>query len=232
MKIIVPTSLDDITIQQWIDLKKILSLENQSEDFIRLALISICCKISIEKVKLFSLDDYNDISIQVLNVIKEAENVSLRKIVNVNGIDYGFIPNLDKMSAGEYIDLDTYLDGTDDNIYNAMKVMYREVKGMFSDNYSIKKYNTEIDSEIYKDFPITSFLGASVFFCNLGKELLTHTEFLTLQEIQTREVSEEDLQINGGGINQYILLQMEELINLKRLLVYPFTNFLHSLNLK
>ena len=41
----------------------------------------------------------------------------------MRGVEYGFIPNLDDMSFGEYVDLDTYI-GDWQNIHRAMAVLY------------------------------------------------------------------------------------------------------------
>lgn len=233
MKIIIPTSLNEVSIKQWLDLKKILQVENDNEDFIKLALISILCKISIDNVKKLPLKDFEEISLQMLELIKSSEDVEFQKTFKLNDVDYGFIPNLDECTAGEYIDMDTYCNGKDEDIVNAMTVMYRPIIAKVKDNYRIKPYNeSEKNHEEMLNAPIGVFLGAMVFFCNLNNELLRCMNS-SLYHQATNQISEGTIsQKNGDGIKASILLLEGISLNLKELLVYPYTNFFHSLNLK
>jgi hypothetical protein len=57
----------------------------------------------------------------------------------MDGVEYGFIPNLDDMSFGEYVDLDTYL-GDWQNIHRAMAVLYRPIREKRGERYNIVPY--------------------------------------------------------------------------------------------
>ena len=87
----------------------------------------------------------------------------------LKGIDYGFIPELDDMSFGEYMDLDTFISDND-NLHRAVNVLFRPIEHKRGNRYKIKDYNPDT-SETAKDFPLDAVLGAIVFFYSLGKDL-------------------------------------------------------------
>ena len=41
--------------------------------------------------------------------LQKEENTELKTIIKVNDIEYGFHPNLEEITLGEYADLETYL---------------------------------------------------------------------------------------------------------------------------
>jgi hypothetical protein len=57
----------------------------------------------------------------------------------LHGKDYGFVPDLDDLTLGEYIDIDTY-GGDFENIHIAMNVLYRPIKHKWKNKYTIVKY--------------------------------------------------------------------------------------------
>ena len=80
---------------------------------------------------------------------------------SLNGIEYGFIPELDEISFGEYIDLDTYL-GDWENIHTAMNVLYRPIKSKKGNRYVIEDYDVSTKDNLL-DMPLDAVIS-SVFF--------------------------------------------------------------------
>ena len=147
----------------------------------------------------------------VLHLKKELEQKNaLTNILEIDGIEYGFIPNLDDISYGENSDLVEYCKDWN-TMHKAMAVMYRPVTMRKKDRYLIEEYQGSSKyAEIMKDAPLDVVLGALVFFYNLTKELLNCTpnylqslakkEGLTLSEVS---------KINGEDIQKYIALLKE-----------------------
>ena len=48
------------------------------------------------------------------------------KYINGDEVEFGFIPKLDNISLGEFVDLDSYMSDWD-NMHKAMAVLYRPV---------------------------------------------------------------------------------------------------------
>jgi hypothetical protein len=139
-------------------------------------------------------------------------------------VEFGFIPNLDKITMGEYIDLNNYF-GSDTDLHKAMAVLYRPIHPSYKDkdSYRIGSYEgTSTHSDIMKDMPLDIALGARVFFLRLGTKLSTLTMSYLQSQIQEETIlSEEekkDLIANMNGIKNYTLLQAEKHLELMRLL--------------
>lgn len=144
----------------------------------------------------------------------------------MGGVEFGFIPNLDDMTFGEYTDLDTYI--TDwEQMHKAMAVLYRPIKKKgLNDTYEIEKYNGSITySDVMKHAPLDVVFGANVFFYNLGNELLKSTmNYLeNNKEVQTI-LHQHNLDNGGDGIVQSMLLLKETLLSLTESQTYQLTN--------
>jgi hypothetical protein len=132
MRIEVPTSLEQITIKQFLKWKH--ATENSSEEFLPFQLVSIFCNIELNEVIRIPLKQFEEIIFTIGQALEETPKHVRR--FTMNGIDYGFIPNFDNVTTAEYVDLDTYID-TD--VLKAMMVMYRPIENKFGkDLYNIK----------------------------------------------------------------------------------------------
>jgi hypothetical protein len=211
MRIEVPTSLEQITIKQVLKWKH--ATDNSSEEFLPFQLVSIFCNIELNEVIRIPLKQFEEIIFTIGQALEETPKHVRR--FTMNGIDYGFIPNFDNVTTAEYVDLDTYID-TD--VLKAMMVMYRPIENKFGkDLYNIKEYNGTDGFEIMNDAPASVFLGAKVFFWNLGTELKNY-----IPQYLERVTTEEEKTIlakNGVGISQ--LTQLLEEIDLNTM---RFTN--------
>ena len=219
MKINIPENLNEITIKQFFDFKKCCDT-NQDEQYLRLAMVSIFCDVSVEDIKKISSKDFIDISNQLTNVLKETPTHIERFIIN--GVSFGFIPNLENITAGEYIELDT-LFKDEETYLEQMAVMYRPITGTHKNLYRIEPFeSTEKHKDIMIAAPISAYLGSKVFFCNLLNELLESFQLFLI--MGSKEVTDlgEVLAKNGVGINQFIQSLEEVSMNLKKQLNLTF----------
>lgn len=93
-----------------------------------------------------------------------------------DGVEYGFIPNLSKITAGEFIDLDNYLSEEPKQLHKICAILYRPVTKSFGKNYEIAKYEgTDKLADIMLKIDCRVALGALVFFYLLSKSLLNLT---------------------------------------------------------
>ena len=52
-----------------------------------------------------------------ISYLQEKADTSLKRIIKINNIEYGFHPNLEEITLGEYADIETYLkNGLEDNL--------------------------------------------------------------------------------------------------------------------
>ncbi len=97
----------------------------------------------------------------------------IKKTFEIQGVKFGFINELEDISFGEYIDLESNIIDVQ-SFHKAMAVMYRPITSQKGDKYTIEKYSgTANYADLMKYAPLDVVLPASVFFWSLGNELLT-----------------------------------------------------------
>jgi len=199
LSIDIPTSLKDVTLKQYKHFLKMQSA-NDDERFIQAKMIEIFCNVRLDQVMKLKFNDTQEI-VKILSGLFEEKPALVHKF-KINKKEYGFHPELDDLSLGEYIDLDTYI-GDWDNIEKAMNVLYRPIAHKLKDKYSIEEYKAEDNPDIL-DMPMDAVLSSIFFLWNLGIDLSrTMTNYLDSQ--QTEALTEYlSLQENGGGINHFI----------------------------
>ena len=211
IEINVPTSLNEITLGQYQKYLKITE-NNPEGNFLDAKMIEIFCGIPLSesyKLKMSSATAILDILNELLN--KTPQHIERFKL---NGIEYGFAPDLDEMSLGEYIDLDNNVSSWD-NMHIAMNVLYRPIKTSKVGKYNIEEYDVK-NPEKMKDMPLGAAIGSVFFLYNLGMELSRHTILYSnnqteMEAIQSQLTSEQ----NGVGINQFMDSLTEILQDLK-----------------
>ena len=199
IKLTIPTSLKDITLR---DYKKFLDAEKENKDdrFLNAKLIHIFCKISLEKVMLLELKDAEDIVKTISDMFNEKP--ALVKKFKIGKTEYGFHPELDSLTLGEYIDLDTFI-GDWNNMEKAMNVLYRPILVTVKERYSIDEYNVDNFANAL-DMPMDAVMSSIFFLWNLGLELSkVMTNYLDSQETEllTQHLSS---QKNGVGTEQFL----------------------------
>tara|TARA_R110002012_G_scaffold109528_4_gene253371 strand:- start:338 stop:1057 length:720 start_codon:yes stop_codon:yes gene_type:complete len=229
----VPASLNSIKLKDYQKFVKIYEDNGgEASEFLNIKMLEIFCNLKYKDVYELPVGTFDGVLNHLGNIM--SSNTPLVKRFSMTGsdnvtADFGFIPNLDKMTMGEYIDLNSYFDDIS-SMHKAMAVLYRPVHKSFKDKeaYRIAKYEgTERFSEIMKDMPLDVALGARVFFYHLGMKLSSHilNSFSKAQQDKTDSLSEEEkkiLQKATDGIHNYTLLQEEMLSELakRRNLIY------------
>ena len=159
IEINVPTSLSEITLRQYQKFLKIAE-ENPEGNFLDAKMIEIFCGIPLSdsyKLKMVSVTAIIDI----LNSMLEVKPNHVERFT-LNGVEYGFIPDLDEMSLGEYVDLDNNASKWE-SMHIAMNVLYRPIVTSKVGKYNIEEYTTS-NPEKMLDMPLDAALGSLFFF--------------------------------------------------------------------
>jgi len=224
LEISVPTELKEIKLAQYQAFLKIAK-DNEDEEFLNQKMVQTFCNIDLKDVAEIRFKDVLEITASLGKMF----DVKSHKFINrfkLSGVEFGFIPDLEDMSFGEYTDLDTYI-GDWDNIHKAMAVLYRPItkKGL-NGTYEIEKYNGSITySDVMKHAPLDVVFGANVFFYNLGNELLKSTlTYLENNKAMQTILQQHNLGNDGVGIHQSMLLLKETLQDLIELPNYRLTS--------
>jgi hypothetical protein len=201
MKIVIPETLNEVTLKQWVKYSDAVEKHKDDEAFLQMQMVSIFCNIRLIEVNQMQMKDFQEVLFKLTEVLKQEPKLITR--FKTEGIEYGFIPNFDEITAGEYIDLDRYLSKDEYDPYRAMAILYRPIKLRKGDTYEIEKY---LGSDAYyiemQKAPASIFLGALDFFLSLGQELLNNIPTYIKREL--KKMSSEErmlLERSGGGIS-------------------------------
>lgn len=182
MKVTIPQNTKDITLGQVIRYNALKQREGLTDLEHNKRAISIFTNLPYQKIGGIKQTDYEDL----INDITKAINTEqpFEPIFTLNEFEYGFIPNLDKMTQAEYMDLVEY-QGKPENLNKVMAILFRPVKNkdVFG-NYSINAYEgTAYRSEIFLDMPMNIVNGAMGFFLTLSRQLKDHILRSTTAEL-------------------------------------------------
>jgi len=198
IEVIIPSELSEITLDQYQRYLKISDKETD-EGFLRSKMLEIFCGIKLNDTMKMKLSDVNAIT-EILNDMFESKPKLVHRF-KMKGVEYGFIPNLDDISLGEYIDLDTFI-GDWDNMHRAMAVLYRPVKQKYGERYNIEEYQVT-DGEVMKDMPMDAVISSILFFYHLGIDLSQAMMNYLEDSQETRLVQYLSSDKSGVGINQF-----------------------------
>jgi hypothetical protein len=200
-----PSSLDEITLKQYQEFVKIQA-NNKDDEFIAMKMVSIFCNMELSEVSKISYSSIIDV-VQHLNTLFTQKNELVRRFT-LGGVEFGFIPDLENISFGEYVDLEANLTSFD-TMHKAMAVMYRPIIREQKNRYEIQAYESSANfAEVMEFAPVSVALGSQVFFWNLGKELLQATMDYLEKTMSKKEKATLAKQLNlangGDGIQAYM----------------------------
>ena len=210
LDITIPTDLSEITLRQYKHFLKIQKSQDD-ENFLSAKIIEIFCKVKLEDVMQIKFNDSEYIVNTLTEMFEQKPNLVTK--FKLNNKEYGFHPQLDDLTLGEYIDLDTFI-GDWENIEKAMAVLYRPVVNKLKDKYTIEEYKVGRDAEIL-DMPMDAVLSSIFFLWNLGLDL-SKTMMNYLDKEETQALTQFlNSQPNGAGITQFTDLLKETLQDMK-----------------
>ncbi len=198
LEINVPDSLSEITLGQYQKFVKLYSGE-VTEEFLALKMLEIFCGVKLSEAYQMRFKDVDGVVELLTTILNEKPQLVQR--FKLGDVEYGFIPNLDDMSFGEYVDLDTYI-GDWQNIHRAMAVLYRPIKDKHGERYNLVPYEV-VDAEVYKNMPLDAAISSVLFFYRLGIDLSRAMTNYLEEGKESRLVQYLSSDKNGDGINQY-----------------------------
>jgi hypothetical protein len=209
INITIPTQLKDITLGQY---KKFIKIQEGIENttFLQLKIIEIFCKVDLKVAKAMRYNDVEKITADILKLFTKTPK--LVTTFKMNGIEYGFVPNLDDMTLGEYIDLDTYA-GDYESIEVAMNVLYRPVITKLKNKYIIEDYNPDTKEQML-NMPMDAVISSMFFFLNLGLELSNIILNSSEAKKNLQQVDLGNFQQNMDGISRFMPYLKETLQNM------------------
>jgi hypothetical protein len=198
----IPTSYGDISLNKWME------LQNQMENY----------KDNDEAVNaliLYHLCGLDPLYVSGLDKFLANTELPLQKIIKVDGIEYGFEPNLSAMSYGAFCDITKYETiAIDKNWSKIMNILYRPIVKKQGELYTIKPYVPNDDDSKWLSVGMDIHFGCLFFFVHLSTDLLSSILKSTM-EMDLPPNIKSILARSGNLIPQYLNSPMEMLRSLK-----------------
>lgn len=171
IEITLPESYGDINLKQYLDLQKELINYSDDEDAQIAVLITYLCGLDVKYISGLNKNDFDKLKDALQKFLQQTE-FPLQRIIKIDGVEYGFEPNLSNISYGAYVDITKYdTIAIDTNWAKIMSILYRPITEKRKDTYDIKPYNGEIDDELFLTVPMNVHFGAYNFFFLLSRDL-------------------------------------------------------------
>lgn len=215
MKIIVPDSLKDITLKQYQEYQNEIDISENRPDqaeYLNIKKIQIFCNLAEEQVYNIQLGSVRDICNTIDTILLEQPELVFN--FKSNDIEFGWIPNLDQLNYGEFLDLNSNISEWP-TMHIAMSVLYRPIKNKgLNGLYNVEKYKGSRYHKEIKDMPMDAVIGSMVFFWNLGLDCVN--SIIKSLEMEQKFQTQMNLVDNGIGIRQSMSLLVQTLQSMKR----------------
>lgn len=182
IKLSIPTDWSEITTKQYMDYIASVKDTDTNEDNMAKLLLYFC-GIKGNVVKHFKVKDLIKIQDVLSRLISKPINTDIMNKIELDGVRYGFHPNLDELTFGEFIDLDTY--AKEHNLAKMLGVLYRPIVEEQGNRYTIESYSFDIHGKNYiklQSLSINIANAVAVFFWDLGRELLNDSRISLSQK--------------------------------------------------
>lgn len=222
LELFIPTNLSEIKLAQYQKFLKIAEA-NEDSEFLHQKMVQYFCGVDLRDIANIKHRQVMEITASINEMFKVSHKLIPR--FKMGGVEFGFIPNLENITQGEFVDLDTYISDWQE-MHKAMAVLFRPITKKVNDKYQIEDYNGSITySEVMKHAPLDVVLGATVFFYHLGNELMKSTLTYLEENPQVKSLMNKHNSENGGdGIHLSMLSLRETLDDLMKYQNSPLGN--------
>lgn len=174
----VPTAWNEISLGRFMDYMAQYD-EEATDERKQLVLVSTLTgapKLLLEKAKKNVIDQAVEELAQVMS--KEASK-QLNLVIEIDGVEYGFHPNLHDLRLKEFVDLDNKLGNGWEDMHEVMAILYRPITKKKGDKYRIEDYDFKTAkkrAEMFKDeLSVDTVNGAAAFFLSIAVGYLNIT---------------------------------------------------------
>jgi len=194
----VPTSLNDIPLHQYQKFIKTFEGEDEmTNEYAGLKMLEIFCGLKLNDALQVKVSQVNEITSKLNKALSEKPSLITR--FKIGSTEFGFVPQLDDLSFGEFVDIENNI--TDwDNMHKAMAVLYRPVVQRIKNQYEIEEYRGDSWHDVMLNMPASVVVSALSFFFHLESDLLRITLPYLSQKEETLQGEVQGSIVTGVGI--------------------------------
>lgn len=165
MKLALPADFRDLTIAQY----RTLTTTRDPLEW-----VSVCSGTPVHELR-EAPHKLLDRAVTHLEVLMEQQTARHEKVLQIGDMEFGFIPDWDAFTTGEWIDMETYVKDLNQNATQIMSLLYRPITARVGDRYEIAPYTAKEDASIFEDVSADLYAGVLLFFSTIRNELLSST---------------------------------------------------------
>tara|TARA_R110002167_G_scaffold341429_3_gene549834 strand:- start:5485 stop:6129 length:645 start_codon:yes stop_codon:yes gene_type:complete len=188
-----PTSWDEVSVRQYTSLMIAIDKEDSTEIELMIKSLEALADIPGGLLTKAPIKMLREAYKQLGELTSTIPNNELSRVIEIDGIEYGFIPDFDELSLGEFVDLDNYLQDGFNNLDKVFAVLYRPVVKRDGIKYTIEDYDLKDIINRRKLFnermSIDTVYAALVFFCNIGRIHTENTLYYLEEEIKSLSIT-------------------------------------------
>jgi hypothetical protein len=208
LKITIPTEWKDITLGKWLIIQKDLNAYKDEAEAQLHVLIHHFTGLDVDAILRMDSVSYNNLKEKITN-FQSPDDLELVRFVTIDGVEYGFEPNLANIAYGAYVDITQYESvSIDKNWAKIMSILFRPVKKKMGELYEIEPYNGIVDEEKWLNVTMDVHYGALFFFLHTSMDLIQDI-LNSLTETELPHNIKSILERSGRVMHQYTNLPME-----------------------
>lgn len=220
LEITVPESWEDIKLGQFMDYMRTLKPYEGTPEYEVVKYekaMNHFCNITTDLIHKLPMENYNGIMAEMIGLFDQGEQMPLVKHFVIGSTKFGFMPSLDEMTYGEYLDLTTYSKELWPNAPTIMSILYRPVTQELDGKYEIQPYSgTNEDMETLFKTALTMDIvwGAIGFFTLLSRDLLKGMMHYSMKKLEKMKANSQVLEVlTKNGVDISLLQSSQETIS-------------------
>ena len=175
IEIVVPQDYSAITLEKYLQIQKDLKNNEDDIEIQKAFLLYNFCGITPEIAVKLDKDTVDSITHDLYKLLNKQE-YELQRFITIGDVQYGFEPNLSKMSYGSYLDITDFETVTiDENWSTIMSILYRPVTKKLGALYEIEPYKgySKKDTDKWLEVSMDFHFGVFFYFIGLYKDLVS-----------------------------------------------------------
>ena len=182
----IPTSWSQVSLGKYMDFMQ--SIDNE-DDELQKTITTISCFTNAPKklLKDCKKSDIDNVMNELSKLMDNKTNTDLNLIITIDGIDYGFHPNLHELKLKEFVDLDSKLSDGWLSMDSVMAILYRPITKQKKEKYSIEEYDyltANKRAKLFRDnLSIDTVNGAASFFLTIA------TDYINTMQVYSKKLS-------------------------------------------
>jgi len=185
----IPTDWSQVSLGKYMDF--MLSVDGV-EDELEKTIITISSFTNAPKKLLQGCkkSDIDAVMSELGKLMDKETNKDLNLVITIDGVDYGFHPNLHELKLKEFVDLDNKLADGWGAMDSVMAILYRPITEQKGEKYKVEEYDfrtAKKRAEIFRDnLSVNTVNGAASFFLTIA------TDYISTMQVYSKNLSRKE----------------------------------------